>query len=170
MVNEFVYCPRLFFYEWVEGVFRESADTVEGTIQHQRVDERATELPAPGSGGHRTDPLALRHAVERAAARDREDGPGGRRKASVTPVDYKHGRPREGPDGLEMWPADRAQLAVQGLVLRENGYRCEEGIVYYRKTGQRVRVAFDAALVAETERIIAHAWALATIGEHSAAA
>ena len=25
IVNEFVYCPRLFFYEWVEGVFRESA-------------------------------------------------------------------------------------------------------------------------------------------------
>ena len=24
MVNEFVYCPRLFFLEWVEGVFRSS--------------------------------------------------------------------------------------------------------------------------------------------------
>jgi len=22
MVNEFVYCPRLFFYEFVEGIFR----------------------------------------------------------------------------------------------------------------------------------------------------
>ena len=33
MVNEFVYCPRLFFYEWVEGVFRESADTLEGSAQ-----------------------------------------------------------------------------------------------------------------------------------------
>ena len=38
MVNEFVYCPRLFFYEWVEGLFRESADTVEGMAQHRRVD------------------------------------------------------------------------------------------------------------------------------------
>jgi CRISPR-associated protein Cas1 len=37
MVNEFVYCPRLFFYEWVEGVFRESADTVEGKAQHNKV-------------------------------------------------------------------------------------------------------------------------------------
>ena len=63
----------------------------------------------------------------------------------VTPVDYKHGRPREGPDGLELWPADRAQLAVQGIVLRENGYDCREGIVYYRKTGQRVRVAVKKA-------------------------
>ncbi len=76
----------------------------------------------------------------------------------VTPVDYKHGRPREGADGLELWPSDRAQLAVQGIVLRENGYRCDEGIVYYRKTGQRVRVAFDEALMAETEELIAQAW------------
>jgi len=32
MVNEFAYCPRLFFYEWVEGLFQESVDTVEGSI------------------------------------------------------------------------------------------------------------------------------------------
>src|SRR5438552_13712523 len=46
MVNEFAYCPRLFFYEWVEGLFQESKDTVEGAIQHGRVDARSTALPA----------------------------------------------------------------------------------------------------------------------------
>src|ERR1035437_6246001 len=46
MVNEYAYCPRLFFYEWVEGLFAESVDTVEGAIQHKRVDARATALPA----------------------------------------------------------------------------------------------------------------------------
>src|SRR6202161_3780452 len=45
MVNEFVYCPRLFFYEWVEGIFRESADTLEGSVQHRRVDKEGGELP-----------------------------------------------------------------------------------------------------------------------------
>jgi hypothetical protein len=49
MVNEFVYCPRLFFYEWVEGVFRESADTLEGSAQHRRVDARPSELPEAGA-------------------------------------------------------------------------------------------------------------------------
>src|SRR5438874_1423086 len=44
MVNEFAYCPRLFFYEWVEGLFAESIDTVEGSIQHRRVDANATPL------------------------------------------------------------------------------------------------------------------------------
>src|SRR5436309_1075509 len=45
MVNEFVYCPRLFFYEWVDGVFRSSVDTVEGSFLHARVDARTTALP-----------------------------------------------------------------------------------------------------------------------------
>src|ERR1017187_9759668 len=150
MVNEFSYCPRLFFYEWVEGVFQESADTVEGAAQHRRVDEKPTALPAPG------EPAAAIHArsvtlsserLRAIAKMDLVEAEGGR----ATPVDYKHGSPREGPDGLELWPSDKAQLAVQGIVLRDNGYQCDEGIVYYRKTGQRVRVALDEALVAETE-------------------
>src|SRR3954469_9426951 len=45
MVNEFAYCPRLFFYEWVEGLFAESVDTVEGAIQHRRVDAKTKALP-----------------------------------------------------------------------------------------------------------------------------
>ena len=45
MLNEFVYCKRLFFYEWVEGVFVHSADTVEGAWRHQRVDARDDALP-----------------------------------------------------------------------------------------------------------------------------
>ena len=39
MLNEFVYCPRLFYYEHVEGVFVESADTVKGKVLHKRVDK-----------------------------------------------------------------------------------------------------------------------------------
>jgi CRISPR-associated protein Cas1 len=164
MVNEFVYCPRLFYYEWVDGVFRESADTVEGKVQHQKVDAKATALPKPDEAaaetihsrsvmlaGERLRVIAKIDLVELA-------------EGVVTPVDYKHGRPRESGEGLELWPADRAQLAIQGLVLRENGYRCEEGVAYYAKTRQRVRVRFDPELMEETERTIAEAWTLARTG------
>jgi CRISPR-associated protein Cas1 len=51
------------------------------------------------------------------------------------------------------------------MVLRDNGYRCEEGIVYYRKTGQRVRVAFDEELMAATEGMIQRAWSTAAAPE-----
>jgi CRISPR-associated protein Cas1 len=49
MVNEFVYCPRLFYYEHVEGVFVESEDTLRGTTAHRRVNKGRGELPAPAS-------------------------------------------------------------------------------------------------------------------------
>src|ERR1039457_429494 len=173
MVNEYAYCPRLFFYEWVEGLFAESVDTVEGSIQHRRVDAKATALPDAKEivGEDRTalPPQNIHsRSVQLSSERLRviakmdlvevEDG-------VVTPVDYKHGRPRDGADGLSLWPADRAQLGVQGIVLRENGYRCDEGVAYYRKTGQRVRAVFDEAAIAETEALILEAWGLAEAGE-----
>ncbi len=46
MLNEFVYCQRLFYYEFVEGVFVESADTLRGGAIHQRVDSGSGALPA----------------------------------------------------------------------------------------------------------------------------
>ena len=47
MLNEFVYCPRLFYYEFVESVFVESADTLRGKVLHRRVDSGKGDLPAP---------------------------------------------------------------------------------------------------------------------------
>ncbi len=182
MVNEYAYCPRLFFYEWVEGLFAESVDTVEGTIQHRRVDAKATAMPdakeveareekttddergssvPPPQSIHSRSVQLSSERLRVIAKMDLVEVEGG----VATPVDYKHGRPRDGADGLALWPADRAQLGVQGIVLRENGYRCDEGVAYYRKTGQRVRVVFDEAAIAETEALILEAWGLAEAGE-----
>jgi hypothetical protein len=82
----------------------------------------------------------------------------------VTPVDYKHGRPKDKNDALDLWPTDRVQLSVQAMILRENGYRCEEGVVYYTTTKQRVRVEFtDAVIRTGHRRSLAHC----TRGHHS---
>ena len=48
MLNEFVYCPRLFYYEWVEGVFAHNQETVEGALRHAKLDARADELVPAG--------------------------------------------------------------------------------------------------------------------------
>src|SRR6218665_1846473 len=48
MLNEFVYCPRLFFYEWVDGVFAHSDDTIEGALRHDTLGEKPEALPAAG--------------------------------------------------------------------------------------------------------------------------
>ena len=96
MVNEFAYCPRLFFYEWVDGLFQESADTVEGAIQHKRVDEKATALPAPADLPESIH-SRVGDAGERAAAGDRQDGPGG------------GGRRRRHAGGLQARPSARGR-------------------------------------------------------------
>ena len=164
MVNEFVYCPRLFFYEWVEGLFQESADTVEGKLQHKRVDKGGKPLPSPEQLAEETlETRAVTLSSDRLrviAKMDLLEVEGG----CVTPVDYKHGKPYEVDGALQIWPADRAQLAVQAIVLRENGYRVEDGVIFYAATRQRVRVPLTEGVIDETEAAIRDAWALAETG------
>ena len=163
MVNEFVYCPRLFFYEWVEGVFRESADTVEGSVQHKRVDKEGGELPPAEESPEDLKTQAITLSSERLRVIAKmdvvqiEDG-------QARPIDYKRGRPAETGDGPGVWPADRVQIVLQALILREGGYRCEEGIVYYRATNQRVRVPITEDLIEEAETAVANAWKTAQQG------
>lgn len=37
-LNNFVFCQRLFYFQWVENIFQESADTVAGSNVHRNVD------------------------------------------------------------------------------------------------------------------------------------
>ena len=39
MLNEFTYCPRLGYLEWVEGEWAGNLETMEGTFGHRRVDQ-----------------------------------------------------------------------------------------------------------------------------------
>jgi len=129
MVNEFAYCPRLLYYEWVDGLFRESVDTVEGKFEHKRVD---IERPRRSSKG-----LPKAEEMEREEIHSRSVTLASEKhrviakidliegfEGIITPVDYKHGYPRETEGGIELWPSDRVQLAIHGLILRQNGYRC----------------------------------------------
>lgn len=165
MLNEFVYCPRLFYYEWVEGVFADNRETVEGSLRHAKLDDREDELLpadqlAPDEQLHSrsvtlsSDKYGLIAKIDLVEAAD----------GVVTPVDYKRGRPRENAatGQTEAWDADRVQLAVQALVLRDNGYICHEAVVYYVATKQRVRVPIDEALVAQTLQAVADARTAAT--------
>lgn len=147
MVNEFVYCPRLFYLEWVQGEFEHSADTVEGLGVHRRVDREAGRLPtaeevAPDERFVARGVLLSAPKAGLIARIDLLEGEGG----TVRPIDYKKGAP--GKRGA--WDADLVQLCAQALILRENGYRCDEGIIYYAKSKQREIVVFDDGLIERT--------------------
>lgn len=127
MLNEFVYCPRLFHLEWVQGEWAESEDTLEGSSVHRRVEQESGRLPPPEEL-EPEDRIAARSVLLSAprlglvARMDLLEGAEG----TVRPVDYKKGSP--GPHGP--WEPELVQLCAQGLVLRENGYRCDEGVLY----------------------------------------
>ena len=37
-LHNFIFCQRLFYYQWVENIFQENADTVAGSFAHRNVD------------------------------------------------------------------------------------------------------------------------------------
>jgi CRISPR-associated protein Cas1 len=72
----------------------------------------------------------------------------------VVPVDTKKGRPTH--DGTP-WKPDAVQVCAQILLLREHGYRCERGELFYAETRQRVAVEPTEELVARTLKIVEQA-------------
>ncbi len=162
MLNEFVYCPRLFFYEWVEGVFENSTDTLDGQAKHTRVDSGPSAMPEAGEiNGKTIHSRSVTLSSERVGLTAKldliESDAKGTDGNAVRPVDYKRGKPHEVDGVATPWPSDRIQIAAQALVLRDNGYSCDEGVLYYANTKQRVRITIDDALIAETEDLIAQA-------------
>ncbi len=157
MLNEVVYCPRLFYLEHVAGEWEESADTLAGKRVHRRVDARPSALPPPE--GVPND-LAVRSVTVSSAAEgivakidlvEAADG-------AVSPVDYKRGAAPDAsrvPGGV--WPADRVQIGAQVLALRDSGYRCDKGVVYYAASKTRVDVPFDEVVAAEVRAAVAEA-------------
>lgn len=161
MVNEYCYCPRLFYLEWVQARFEGNADTAEGAYRHRSVDLQRGRVPPPD------DVDDLRRATSVTVGSDRlgliavidmlegDDG-------TVVPVDTKKGGPpADGP----AWEPDMVQLCVQGLLLREHGYRCDHGVISYAETRERRTVPFDDALIARTLNYVADLRNVATRDE-----
>ncbi len=170
MLNEFVYCQRLFYYEYVEGIFIESSDTLRGAAIHKKVDSGTGALPEAKAdttakddkpaepevihsrsvqlSSERLGVIAKMDLVEVRArtTADADDLFAYAAVREVVPVDYKAGAPREGDAGNELWDTDKMQLGLQALILRDNGYICNEGVIYYRATKQRVRLPITAEL------------------------
>ena len=152
MVNEWVYCPRLAFLEWAHGEWAGNADTAAGNRAHRATEAgRAPPLPAPDDLADETRLKTRRVALasERlglSAEIDVLEAEDGR----VVPVDIKTGKRPHVAEGAYL--PERVQVAVQGLLLREAGYTCEEGALWFAQSRERVRVALDDTLVATALR------------------
>ncbi len=165
MLNEYTYCPRLCYMEWVQGEFAHSADTLDGRFQHRRVDRPAGDLPAPNDEDAQPEKIHARSVMLSdeglgAIARiDLVETDGAR----ATPVDYKRGTVPDIPG--HVYDPERVQLCLQGLLLRANGYQCEQGVIYYVRSKRRVYVGFDNTLVKQTLEMLEAARKMADSGE-----
>lgn len=153
MVNEYEYCPRLAYLEWVQGEWAESSDTVEGRYKHRRVDKPGGELPSPeeAEAGERIHARSITLSSNRLgliAKIDLIEGEGG----VVVPVDYKRGKRPHVPKGA--YDPERIQVCVQGMILEEHGYTCPEGVLYFSGSRERVRVEFDEELRTKTRAAV----------------
>ncbi|WLD10891.1 CRISPR-associated endonuclease Cas1 [Planctellipticum variicoloris] len=157
MLNEFAYCPRLAYLEWVQGEFEDNLVTREGTFGHRNVDRPSCKpVPSPDELGDEDDPppqtsraLMLSSYREGLLAKLDIVELEGRR---AVPVDYKRGTVPDSPH--QAWEPERVQLCAQGLILRDNGYACDYGELYFIESRRRVVVPFDDVLIMRTRQLV----------------
>jgi CRISPR-associated protein Cas1 len=164
-LHNFIYCPRLFYFQWVENIFQENADTVAGSHVHRNVDEPSRldnpkELGLPEGSRLRSlrlesESLGLIGVVDIV-----EGGPDG---AEI--IDYKRGSARRDAEGERVAKEpDAMQVAAHALLLREHGVNAVRGAIYYAADKRRVPVDFSEELFNKVRTAIAEAKALAASG------
>lgn len=151
-LNTFVFCPRRFYYEFIEGEMRINEHVAEGQIRHERVDAQMGERCEDGKRVRRrvyvaSGELKLAGYLD---VVEEEDG-------QIVPVEYKKGKVgRAGP-----WPNDQVQLCAGAMMLEENWQvRVPFGYLYYAGSQHRYRVDFTDELRQQVKDAIQRAWEL----------
>ena len=144
MLNAYVYCPRLFWLEYVERESQSTFEMVDGERVHRRVDQPHGEFPEAvervkaeaSSVELASEELGVVAKIDLVRA----DG------ERAVPIEYKRGKlpPIEG----QAYDPERVQLCLQALLLRENGYTCDTGRIYYASSNRFVDIPIDDDLTA----------------------
>lgn len=171
MINEVMYCERLMYLEWVQGEWADNVFTVDGQAVHRRVNEEGKPLREakdpeadPEEAQTEDRPYVARsvwlssETLGMTAKIDLVEVDGN----EVVPVEYKRsGRP-DLPDGAYL--PELAQVCAQVLLLREHGYKCPHGEIYYAKDRQRVPIDISDWLIGQTLAAVERVRALAKEG------
>ncbi|OGX36714.1 MAG: hypothetical protein A3D87_01730 [Omnitrophica WOR_2 bacterium RIFCSPHIGHO2_02_FULL_50_17] len=167
-LHNYIYCPRLFYYQWVENIFQENADTIEGSHIHRGVDQPSRlddskelkDLNLPEGANIRS----LRLKSEKLGLVGVVDIIEGAPDGSVL-VDYKKGSARRDEQGDRVVKdPDAMQVVAQALLLREHGISIKEAFVYYAADKRRVSVDISPEREEECIAKIAEAKAMAASG------
>lgn len=164
-LHNFIYCPRLFYFQWVENIFQENADTVAGSRVHRNVDapsklDDPKELGLPEGAKLRSlrlesESLGLIGVVDIVE--------GGSEGAEI--IDYKRGSARRDSEGERVAKEpDALQVAAHAMLLREHGVNAVRGAIYYAADKRRVPVELTEELFDKVRKAIADAKRIASSG------
>lgn len=169
MINEVLYCERLMYLEWVQGEWADNRYTVEGTAVHRRVDAKPQVLKTRASGDEPQEEKEEERPYSARSVWLSSEKLGMTAKIDIVEVDGKRVRPVEYKRGKE--PAhgpylpERAQVAAQVLLLREHGYECEGGDIYFAAERRRVPIEQTADLEFAVHKAVARARELSLRGK-----
>lgn len=140
-LHNYLYCPRLFYYQWVENIFQKNADVVAGKSAHRRVDEPSKlENPEQIGLSPETKLRSLRLESESLGLIGVVDLVENTPEGAFV-VDYKKGYSRKLPSGEHVAKEpDAIQIVAQWLLLKENCIEVSRGVVYYAEEKRRVEV------------------------------
>ena len=163
-LHNYLYCPRLFYLQWVEDLFVENAETASGSSAHKRVDEpshlREQDLGLADRASLRSvalhsEKLGLTGVVDLI-----EDDGDGREL-----LDYKRGSPHRDETGRPVAKDnDAAQVAAYAMMLKEEGIEIARASIYYAAEKKRVEVPLTPELFERTLRTLAEARSVAASG------
>lgn len=162
-LQNYAYCPRLFYYQWVENLFEENADTAEGSAVHRQTDkpsalpEDPKELELPE--GARLRSLQIESETLGLVGKiDVCEGTGD----GIEVIDHKKGSARRGENGERVAKEyDAVQVAAYALLLREQGQTVRAASIYYASDRRRVPVLLTEELLVSVLRMRDEARAVA---------
>ena len=152
-LNALEYCPRRFYYEFVQGEMLVNSFVLEGTLLHERADTPAIQIAENGDM-RVTHLYIVSEKLGIAGFADVVEEEGG----VLVPVEYKHGR-------QGTWINDHVQLCAQAMCLEERDPQrlpIMHGFIFYFGSRRRVQVDFTSELRAKTRATIARAIEIAT--------
>lgn len=163
-LHNYLYCPRLFYLQWVEDLFVENADTVSGSSAHRRVDEpshlREQDLGLEERTVLRS--IALQSAsLGLTGVVDLLEYDGEKR----TILDYKRGSPWRDVNGHPcVRENDAIQVAAYALLLRDEGISIASAEIYYAAERKRIPVPLHNELFSKTMECFSDARKVAASG------
>ena len=144
-LSNYVYCPRLFYYQYVENIFVENQDTAEGSFIHRNVDKPTHWKEDMNLVHHskirslslESKTLGLRGVVD--LIENKESG--------FELIDYKKGSSYRDEKGFPIpKEMDAIQCVAYVLLLREEDIFVKQASIYYAAEKKRVPVILDDSL------------------------